>query len=133
MLDKVIAIASSLFVVEALLQANPDITSDAYHGESSEGATFVPESMANEVMEREVLLIHRCNVKADLLHYFEKDDILKKCMDVKMIDSRGVEEKGEGVGVVRLSLLSHFFWAMFSILQSYKSSINFGYLSFQPR
>ncbi|XP_046861497.1 insulin receptor-like [Xenia sp. Carnegie-2017] len=31
MLDKVIAIASSLFVVEALLQANPDITSDAYH------------------------------------------------------------------------------------------------------
>ncbi|XP_046861693.1 choline/ethanolamine kinase-like isoform X2 [Xenia sp. Carnegie-2017] len=30
----------------------------------------------------------------------------------------------------RLSLLSHFFWAMFSILQSYKSSINFGYLEY---
>ena len=28
----------------------------------------------------------------------------------------------------RLSLLSHFFWAMFSILQSYKSTIEFGYL-----
>lgn len=33
MLEKVIAIASFLFVVEAVLQANPDITSDAYHGE----------------------------------------------------------------------------------------------------
>ena len=77
-------------------------------GESSEGATFVPESMANEVMEREVLLIHRCNVKADLLHYFEKGDILKKCVDVKMIDSKGVEEKGEAVVVVRYAF--SLFW-----------------------
>lgn len=30
----------------------------------------------------------------------------------------------------RLSLLSHFFWAMFSILQSYKSTIDFGYLEY---
>ncbi|XP_046861702.1 uncharacterized protein LOC124454984 isoform X2 [Xenia sp. Carnegie-2017] len=74
---------------------------NTFQGEGSEGSTFVPESMANEVMEREVLLIHRCNVKADLLHYFEKGDILKKCVDVKMIDSRGVEEMGEAVGVVR--------------------------------
>ncbi|XP_028410525.1 choline kinase alpha-like [Dendronephthya gigantea] len=30
----------------------------------------------------------------------------------------------------RLSLLSHFFWGMFSILQSYKSTIDFGYLEY---
>ncbi|CAB3993655.1 Hypothetical predicted protein [Paramuricea clavata] len=48
-------------------------------------------------------------------------------------DTEGVtEEEIEEVIIEadRLSLLSHFFWAMFSILQSYKSTINFGYLEY---
>ncbi len=49
----------------------------------------------------EILVIHRCNVKLDLLNYFVDGSILNKLVDVKMIDPRCVEEKGEGVGVVR--------------------------------
>lgn len=52
-------------------------------------------------MESETLVIHRSNVKCDLLNHFVNDSILHKVVCVKMIDPRGVEEKGEGVGVVR--------------------------------
>ena len=60
-------------------------------------------SFASEALpvERELLVIHRCNVKCDLLNHFVDDTNLHKVVDVKMIDPRGVEEKGEGVGVVR--------------------------------
>ena len=60
-------------------------------------------SFASEAlpMERELLVIHRCNVKCDLFNHFVDDTNLHKVVDVKMIDPRGVEEKGEGVGFVR--------------------------------
>ena len=60
-------------------------------------------SFASEAlpMERELLVIHRCNVKCDLSNHFVDDTNLHKVVDVKMIDPGGVEEKGEGVGVVR--------------------------------
>ena len=48
-------------------------------------------------METEVLVVHRRQVKHDLLHYFGDNIIFKKkCMSVKMIDPRGIEEKGQG-------------------------------------
>ncbi|XP_028409486.1 uncharacterized protein LOC114532099 [Dendronephthya gigantea] len=52
-------------------------------------------------MESEILVIHRSNVKCDLLNHFVNDTLLHKIVDVKMLDPRGMEEKGEGVGVVR--------------------------------
>ncbi len=67
-------------------------------GENSE-EVFDGE-ISNEAMpmERDILVIHRCNVKLDLLNYFVDGSVLNKLVDVKMIDPRGMEEKGEGVG-----------------------------------
>ena len=59
-------------------------------------------------METEVLVIHRTQVKHDLLHYFGDNNILKKCISVKMIDPRGIEEKGQGIGIVRDAI--SLFW-----------------------
>ena len=59
-------------------------------------------------METEILVIHRCNVKSDLLNYFSNDTLLHKVVSVKMVDARGTVEKGEGIGVVR-DMLS-LFW-----------------------
>jgi hypothetical protein len=59
-------------------------------------------------MEIEVLVIHRTNVKHDFLQYFSDSGILKKFISVKMIDPRGIEEKGEGAGAVRDAI--SLFW-----------------------
>ena len=59
-------------------------------------------------METEVQVIHRTQVKHDLLHYFGDNNILKKCISVKMIDPRGIEEKGQGIGIVRDAI--SLFW-----------------------
>lgn len=61
-----------------------------------------------EGMENEELVIHRTQVKHDFLHYFADSSILNKCINVKMIDPRGIEEKGQGGGVVRDAI--SLFW-----------------------
>ena len=62
-------------------------------------------------METEVLVIHRTQVKHDLLHYFGDNNIFKKCISVKMIDPRGIEEKGQGIEIVRDAI--SLFWKDF--------------------
>ena len=64
--------------------------------------------LPSDQMETEVLVIHRTQVKHDLLHYFGDNNILKKCISVKMIDPRGIEEKGQGIGIVRDAI--SLFW-----------------------
>ena len=68
-----------------------------------ESILFPPDQM-----ETEVLVIHRTQVKHDLLHYFGDNNIFKKCISVKMIDPRGIEEKGQGIGIVRDAI--SLFW-----------------------
>lgn len=63
-----------------------------------DGASQPP---GDDVMEMQLLVLHRSTVKVDMLKYFISDTILSKVLDVKMIDCRGIEERGEGVGVVR--------------------------------
>ena len=50
-------------------------------------------------METEILVIHRCNVKSDLLNYFSNDTLLQKVVSVRMVDARGTVEKDEGIGL----------------------------------
>ncbi len=61
-----------------------------------------------EKMDNELLVMHRTQVKHDFLHYFADSNILKKFINVKMIDPRCIEENGEGVRVVRDAI--SLFW-----------------------
>ena len=45
--------------------------------------------------------VHRSTVKKDMVNTFLDSSIMSNKLDVKMIDGRGLEESGEGGGVVR--------------------------------
>ena len=108
-----------LFLTFSLCLTQNHILNTLFPAILDENVASGVNSFANEAlpMERELLVIHRCNVKCDLLNHFVDDTNLHKVVDVKMIDPSGVEEKGEGVGVVRDAFSRSF--GMMCIYNSY--------------
>lgn len=58
--------------------------------------------------ENRLLKVHRVNIKNDMMNAFKDPSIVNCDLTIVIIDSRGNEEKGAGVGVVRDAL--SLFW-----------------------
>lgn len=65
-----------------------DIFVESTNGDNTEVISLL------EPMDKQMLVIHRTQVKHDFLFYFDDSAILNKCINVKMIDPRGIEENG---------------------------------------
>ena len=74
------------------------IPPDAEGGNSS---AAVPDAAQRESPENRVLMLHRMNIKADMINAFKDPRITNCHLTIVMIDGRGNEEKGTGIGVVR--------------------------------
>ena len=61
------------------------------------------------------ILVHRTNVRKDLIKEFKDKEILDYNLNLRVIASNGVLEKGEGIGVTR-EILTLFWQSFFTSL-----------------
>ena len=67
-------------------------------------------------VRKRVIKVHRLNVKRDLIDIFKDESVMADDLEVVVIDFRGRQEIGKGVGVLR-DILS-LFWKKHMILFS---------------
>ena len=108
----------------------PDEIEGAIHNASEAAAPVVLtgeeyfESDYESLLQRSIL-VHRVQLRQDVIKEFSDPNILKFKLDVKVIDERGEEEKGLGNGVVRDVITE--FWELFS------TSVTVGAIEKVPR
>lgn len=54
-----------------------------------------------QLLPKRIIQVHRLNIKKDLIDLFRDPLIMSQDIEIIVIDARGVEEVGRGVGLLR--------------------------------
>ena len=93
--DIVLAFSELPVPVAALdLSSNSDIV----HATSEHVPVSVP---VPQLLPKRIIQVHRLNIKKDLINLFRDPLIMSQDIEIIVIDARGVEEMGRGVGLLR--------------------------------
>ena len=72
--------------------------SDIVHASSEHVPVSVP---VPQLLPKRIIQVHRLNIKKDLINLFRDPLIMSQDIEIIVIDARGVEEMGRGVGLLR--------------------------------